>query len=367
MIPPRPPGAGETGGLPAGVAAAFSGARRETAPETGRELAHSYSFCARVAREQARNFYYAFLVLPRDKRRAFCAIYAFLRHSDDISDDNISGGPDRAARRAHLETWRERLRAALAGEYGGHPLLPAFHDTVRRFHIPPEYFFELIRGAETDLEPAPPSGARFPTFDDLYRYCYRVAGVVGLVCLNIFGLAARSEAAERRQAAQMAEACGIAFQLTNILRDLKEDAERNRVYLPEDDLARFSYPPGALLAGRPGDAYLRLVRFEAERAREYYRQAAPLIELISADCRPALWAMMELYGSILRRMEARGFPMLRRRVELSDMEKFQVLARAWWMRLNGPGRGAPQVSVLAPAGGAGSKGAGNKGAGNQGG
>ena len=134
--------------------------------------------------------------------------------------------------------------------------------------------------------------------------------------------------------------------MTNILRDLREDAARGRLYLPEEDLERFGYSPQELCAGRTSQAYYRLMRFEAERAREYYRQAAPLLELISPDYRPALWAMMALYASILRRMETLGFPMLRRRVELSDMEKFQILACAWWMRLNGGGQGPFPASVL---------------------
>ena len=289
------------------------------------ELARSYSYCARIAREQARNFYYAFLVLPRVKRRAFCAIYAFLRHSDDIPD-STDQQHDCAARRRLLQAWRQRLERALEGDYGDSELLPAFHDTVRRFAVPPGFFFELIDGAEMDL-----NGTCFRTFADLYLYCYRVAGVVGLICLHVFGF----PEAGRDEACRRAEACGIAFQLTNILRDLREDAGRGRIYLPDEDLERFGYTPQQLTAGRGGGAYHNLVRFEAERARQYYREALPLLDMISPDCRPALWAMIALYGSILRRMETSGFPMLRRRVELSDMEKFQILTHAWWMRLNG--------------------------------
>jgi len=308
----------------------------KSATATERTLADSYAYCARIAREQARNFYYAFLVLPREKRRAFCAIYAFLRRSDDISDEQ-SQEPDPTARLRQLAAWRRSLEAALEGNYGDNLLLPAFHDTIGRFEIPPEYFFELIRGAEMDL-----NGTRFRSFADLYRYCYRVAGVVGLMCLHVFGF----RPADREQAGRLAEACGIAFQLTNILRDLREDAARGRVYLPEEDLERFGYSREELCAGVAAPAYFCLMRFEADRALDYYRQALPLLELVSADSRPALWAMMELYASILRRMETMGFPMLRRRVELSDMEKFRVLAHAWWMRLNG----AKQISLPAVLG-----------------
>ena len=299
-------------------------------------LARSYKHCARVSRQQARNFYYAFLVLPHQKRRAFCALYAFLRHSDDIPDDN-DPHQDPASRRRLLESWRKRLEAALEGNYDGSPLLPAWHDTVRRYDLPPEYFFELLQGAETDLD-----SVRFQTFPELYQYCYRVAGVVGLICLHVFGC----KTGDREEACRLAEACGIGFQLTNILRDLREDAARGRVYLPEEDLARFGYSRQQLCAGLAGDAYEHLVRFEAERARQYYRQAAPLLEMISRDSRPALWAMMALYSGILRRMEALGFPMLERRVEVSARAKLEILARAWWMRLNHGGRGPFPASLL---------------------
>ena len=146
----------------------------------------------------------------------------------------------------------------------------------------------------------------------------------------------------REEALRRAESCGIAFQLTNLLRDLREDAGRGRVYLPEEDLERFGYSRERLLAGENGDAYYALVRFEAERARQYYRDALPLLDIVSADSRPALWSMVALYGGILRRMEAQGFPMLNRRVELGSWRKVGILARAWWMRLAGQ-HAVPQV------------------------
>ncbi len=297
---------------------------------TANPLQRSYQYCAEVARREARNFYYAFLVLPREKRRAFCAIYAFLRRSDDISDDT---GATAVPRRQMLESWRQKMAAALNGDYGDSPLLPAFHDTVRRYQIPTFCFSELFRGAEMDLE-----GTRFSTFDELYRYCYRVAGVVGLMCVHIFGFPQE----RREEALRRAESCGIAFQLTNILRDLREDAGRGRVYLPDEDLQRFGYSRERLLAGETADAYYGLVRFEAERARHYYREALPLLDIVSRDSRPALWSMVALYGGILRRMEAQGFPMLTRRVELGSWRKAGILARAWWMRLAGQ-QAVPQV------------------------
>lgn len=299
-------------------------------------LPDSYRYCAAVARREARNFYYAFLVMPREKRRAFCAIYAFLRRSDDISDDVIRVA-DCAERARLLEQWRARLAAALDGDYGDNLLLPAFHDTIRRYGIAPRYFFDLIEGARMDLAPA-----GFRAFEDLYLYCYRVAGVVGLISLHVFGF--RPENSE--EAMRRAESCGIAFQLTNILRDLREDAALGRLYLPEEDLERFGYTRRELNSGQDGQAYQELMRFEAERAANYYREAFPLLDLISSDCRPALWAMITLYGSILGRMRATGFPMLRRRVELSAAEKLHIVGRAWWMRLAGTTSIPSPVSAL---------------------
>jgi phytoene synthase len=291
-------------------------------------LAESYSYCARVAREQARNFYYSFLVLPREKRRALCAIYAFLRQSDDISDE-------RGANQTKLDTlaaWRRRLERALDNDYQGSPLWPAFHDTLRRFSIPAEYFFELLRGAEMDLQ-----GVTYRSFADLYRYCYRVAGVVGLTCIRVFGFPAERD----REASELAESCGIAFQLTNILRDLREDARDGRTYLPAEDLERFGCHPESFRETGGSAALEKLVLFEAERAWTYYRRALPLLEVISPDSRAALWAMIALYASILKRIAAAPLRVFHRRAELSDLEKFQILARGLWMRASHNGRPLP--------------------------
>lgn len=288
-------------------------------------LGMSYRHCIHVAREQARNFYYAFRVLPSEKRQAFCAIYAFMRHSDDISD----AGSDRLTR---LAEWRSRLERALQGDYGNSSVLPAFHDTLRRFSIPAELIFELLRGAEMDL-----TGARYRTFHDLYHYCYRVAGVVGLTSIRIFGFPEEQE----DEANRLAESCGIAFQLTNILRDLREDAQSGRTYLPEEDLERFGCTASELALSRVGDELQELILYECQRAWEYYRKALPLLDLVSADSRPALWAMMALYASILKRIEQAPLRVLRRRAELSDMQKFQILTRGLWSRLTGAPLPAP--------------------------
>ncbi len=180
------------------------------------EIAASYRCAEDVARRRARNFYYSFVVLPPEKRRAFCAVYAFMRYCDDISD----GSETLENKRQALKNWRAQLNAAVQGHFDGSPILPAFHDAVRRFSIPADYFHWIIDGAEMDL-----TIDRYETFGDLYRYCFNVASAVGLVCLKIFGYA-------DKRAPQLAEQCGIAFQLTNILRDLDEDAGMGRLYLP---------------------------------------------------------------------------------------------------------------------------------------
>ena len=172
------------------------------------DIEHSYRYCRNIARKRARNFYYSFIVLPRAKSDAMCAVYAFMRFCDDIADDpEIDGDRERM-----LAKWGESLVKGAEGDYGDSPILPAFHDTIRRFNIPIDYFQELIDGAAMDLRVD-----KYRTFDDLYDYCYKVASVVGLVCIHIFGFSSP-------KARNYAEFCGIAFQLTNILRDVREDA-----------------------------------------------------------------------------------------------------------------------------------------------
>src|SRR5215831_20257411 len=202
-----------------------------------KEVERSYAYCRRVARSRAKNFYYSFLLLSEPQRKAMCAIYAFMRYCDDLSDEP-------GANRAAIERWRAEMEDALQGRFSGHPVWPAFHHTIRRFSIPHDYFREMIDGVASDLEPR-----EFQTFDQLYRYCYQVASVVGLTVIHIFGF-------DTRRALPLAEKCGIAFQLTNILRDIREDAERGRIYLPTEDLLRFGVTREALCEGKRGSAFI---------------------------------------------------------------------------------------------------------------
>ncbi len=274
-----------------------------------REIDRSYAYCVRVARSRAKNFYYSFVLLSKPQRRAMCAIYAFMRYCDDLSDDP-------GANRAAIERWRIEMDDALEGRFSGHPMWPAFHHTVRRFGIPHDYFRAMIDGVLGDLEPR-----TFETFDQLYRYCYQVASVVGLTILHIFGF-------DTRTALPLAEKCGVAFQLTNILRDIREDAELGRIYLPAEDLRSFGVTPDDLRAGKRNEEFLRLMRFEAARARKYYDESAPLLDLIHPRSRPSLWALIAIYSRLLERIEATNYDVFRRRVRLSLMEKGWIVARA---------------------------------------
>jgi phytoene synthase len=271
-------------------------------------IEESYAWCEGVARSQAKNFYYSFLLLSKPQRRAMCAVYAFMRYCDDLSDDE--GIPDRAAA---ITRWRADLTAALSGSPGDHAVWPAFIDAVTRYKIPHQYFYDMIDGVSSDLEPR-----RIQTFEELYDYCYHVASVVGLTVIHIFGF-------ESQEALLLAEKCGIAFQLTNILRDVREDAEKNRIYLPAEDLARFAVAPPTF---EPRERFIELMRFESQRARDYYRESAPLVGLIDAHSRASLRALIGIYSRLLDRIVASDYDVLARRVRVPTWEKLWVLMRS---------------------------------------
>jgi len=269
----------------------------------------SYRICYDVTRKTGKNFYYTFLLLPQAKRTAMYAVYAFMRRTDDISDEL----DDPALQLKLFHDLKEELSYACAGGTETSALLPAFADAVSRYGIPKSYFIELIEGAEMDL-----SKKRYRNFDELYGYCYKVAGTVGLVCARVFGCAGPD-------ALKYAEYCGIAFQLTNIIRDVREDAGRGRIYLPQEDLERFGYPEKDLLSFQDNDKFRELIRFQAERARQYYEKALPLFDYIDGDSRPALEAMMSIYGLILKKTEKSGYDVMNRRIKPSFIEKISVI------------------------------------------
>jgi phytoene synthase len=272
-------------------------------------IEESYRYCERVARTRAKNFYYSFVLLDRPRRLGMCAVYAFMRYCDDLSDDLAL-----ANRRESIAGWKRDFEKALAGSPDDNPLWPAFLDTVQRFRIPHEYFFEMIEGVSEDLEPR-----KVATFDELYRYCYRVASVVGLTVIHIFGF-------EDPRALDLAEKCGIAFQLTNIIRDVREDVGLNRVYLPAEDLARF----GVTALDRETPEFLAMMRFEGERAQRYYEESRPLIGIVSPSTRSSLWALIEIYRRLLDRLKASDYRVLEGpRVRLSTFEKLGIVIQAF--------------------------------------
>jgi len=269
----------------------------------------SYRHCRQVARDRARNFYFSFVTLPASQRDAMCAVYSFMRYCDDLSDEP-------GATRAGMDRWRNALVEALDGHPDDNPMWPAFLDSVERYKIPHEYFYSMIEGVASDLEPV-----RIATFDDLYRYCYRVASVVGLTTIHIFGFTSP-------EAVPLAEKCGIAFQLTNILRDIKEDAGLGRTYIPSEDLERFGVSVEDLKKERRSEQFGRLMDFEIERARSYYRESEPLLKLIQPKTRRSLWTLITIYSRLLERISESKYDVLTRRISLSVFEKVWIVFKA---------------------------------------
>ena len=272
-------------------------------------LEESYAHCRAVAKARAKNFYYSFILLPEEKKNSMCAMYAFMRYCDDLSDEP-------GANRSAIDQWRHALNEALEGRPDSNPTWPAFLDTVDRYTIPREYFHEMIEGVASDLETR-----HIQTFDELYQYCYRVASVVGLTTIHIFGF-------NSSDALLLAEKCGIAFQLTNILRDVREDAALGRIYLPSEDLARFGVTPEDLKGARRTEKFGRLMEFETERARVYYQESSPLLGMVEADSHRSLWALIAIYSRLLEHIHASPYDVLQHRISLSPGEKLWIVLRA---------------------------------------
>lgn len=296
------------------------------------QLSHAYAVCRGITRRAAKNFYYGFIVLPSEKRNALSAVYAFMRHADDITDEP---GVDPQQKRAKLTEWLEAAKAVFAGKATDDPVLMALGDAQKNFKIPPELFEKLVYGTSLDLE-IPAASADAPailcdTFEDLKQYCYYVASVVGLVCIRIFGY-------EDSKAEFLAEDCGLAFQLTNIIRDIKEDAGMGRIYIPEEDLARTNltaanFSPVSLQDPTQVQQLRPALEYEAERARKYYESAKWLMELIEEDSRAALWVLVEIYSRLLKKITDRNYDVLTERVRLTFWEKMKVLSRGVLLRI----------------------------------
>lgn len=301
---------------------------------TESQLAVAYSVCRHITRRAAKNFYYAFLVLPRAKRHALSAIYAYMRKCDDIADDTTLPVFER---RQKLAAWLDSVHRALSGQPTDDAILLALTDTHHRYNIPVQLLDQLAYGTEMDVDPeaddllvceTPESSTliRYRTFEDLQKYCYHVASVVGLVCIRIFGY-------EDPAAEPLAEKCGLAFQLTNIIRDVKEDADMGRVYLPEEDLAKFGIAPMEL-RNAPDVAKVRpLLEMEAGRALDYYKAGDALIDFIEEDSQPALWVLVNIYRKLLEKIALRNYDVFSGKVSLTVREKLGVLAKGLLKRL----------------------------------
>lgn len=293
-------------------------------------IVEAYAACRTIAQREAKNFYYSFRVLPEPKRNAMCAVYAFMRHADDISDDDAVPVTERRVVMAQwLEAWREARRGGVSDD----PVFIALNDTQKRFAIPDSLLEDLVRGTTMDLEPralAEEELQTFATFDDLYRYCYLVASVVGLVCIRIFGYT--DAMAER-----YAEETGVAFQMTNILRDVKEDAERGRIYLPLDLLQEFGVSLDrvkALSSGSPMEANERaMLHVFGSKAEQYYASANRLLPLIDRDSRAALWVLVTIYHRLLLKISKADSDVFTRRISVSTPAKLTILTKGAVMTL----------------------------------
>jgi phytoene synthase len=276
-------------------------------------LDESRAYCRALTRRTAHNFRFSFLTLPRDSRDAMCALYAFMRITDDLVDDESVPTTER---RTRLDAWRDEVAAALSGGEPTHPALPALVDVVATYRIPTTYLFDVIRGVARDLDPQP-----FPTFVELVDYCYHVAGAVGLCCIHIWGF-------RDPQAVPLAIDCGLALQLTNILRDVAADSRAGRCYLPMEDLERFGVTRDDLSRGATDDRLRALLRFEAERANGYYQRGRGLFPLLEPCGRPILRVMLDVYGSLLRELERRDFDVFSQPVSVPRWKKLWFVGRA---------------------------------------
>lgn len=286
-------------------------------------IVESYEHCHRVTRRRARNFYHGMKLTPEPMRSAMYAVYAFMRACDDLADD-ARPGEDSDAARARIEAFRGQMTGTIASSDGELPrgnVWPAFRHVVRTYDLDAAHFHAMLDGQLTDLDTT-----RYETFEQLYEYCYKVASVVGLVCVSIWGHDGRDGTMK------MAEHRGIALQLTNIIRDVTEDARRGRVYLPAEDMAKFGVTRDDVLAGRASQAFDQLLLYEVQRARGYYESSADLERHIDEPCRPTCWAMMRVYRELLERIARDPRRVLTRRVRLGAANKTAITLRAMWKR-----------------------------------
>jgi 15-cis-phytoene synthase len=302
-------------------------------------LADSYACCQKLARRTAKNFYYSFTGLPPEQFQAMCALYSYMRLCDDIGDDESVPLDVRAER---LTAWKAATQSALEnGQSPDHDfgtgrnelrlVFPALIDMKLRYEIPSHCFLDVISGVRMDLEAVASDRSlssdvsklrcQFETFDELTDYCYRVAGVVGVCCIHIWGF-------NDDAALKSAVDCGLAFQLTNILRDLAEDADNGRVYLPAEDLRRFEMTPADISGRVMDERFHQLMAFQVERAESYYAKAQDLFQWLEPPGQPILRAMLKIYGGLLKEISKRNFDVYSQRVSLPTWRKLLISADA---------------------------------------
>lgn len=278
----------------------------------------AYRACADIIKQHSRSFYFSARLLPAAKRNSIMALYAFCRLSDDLVDEAVVSGEREAAlsqARSDLERW---ARLCADGDDKEHPVVQAWSDTRLRFGIPGELPEELLAGIRMDL-----SIDRYATWDDLWVYCYRVASTVGLMSMYITGT-------QTMAAVPYAVQLGVALQLTNILRDVGEDARSGRIYIPAEDMARFGYSEEMLLSGVVNRNFIELMRFEMARAQALYDSAWPGIAMLPADSRPAIAAAATVYRGILRKIVELDYDVFNNRAHLTMREKVRALPSVWW-------------------------------------
>ena len=275
-------------------------------------LNQAYEYCREITRRQARNFYFAFITLPSLRRTAIYVVYAFARLCDDIADDERPTN-----QKVNL---LKQLRQRLADTFNGHPEGPIFSallDVAKKYEIPQEYFAALISGVEMDM-----TKTRYANFEELEQYCHGVSTTVGLICAEILGY---KDPIAREYAVDLS----LAMQLTNILRDLKEDTARDRIYIPQDELSHFGYSEVDLRNETINQQYLALMEFQTKRIREYYRRASKILPLVPIRSRTCVAILHGFYSKLLDRIETRKFDVFKSTIRLSTREKLFLTWKLW--------------------------------------
>src|SRR5579883_542569 len=272
-------------------------------------------YAAQLTAQSKTNFYYSFSMLPRDEREAMNTVYAFCRTIDDIVDENADTA-DVSRKRERLAMWRREVEKCYSGE-ASNPILLPLSKVVQRFRIPKQYFLTLIDGMEMDLVKR-----RYATFEELHEYCYSVASIVGLMCIEIFGY-------KYEETRDYAVQLGIAMQLTNILRDIKVDKEKGRIYLPQEDMQLFGIQEYEILLEQPSPRLQQLLAYEAERARSYYKSARALLKKDERITMFAAEIMDAIYYRLLEKIELSNFNVFQKRITVSTPHKLLIAMRFW--------------------------------------